>query len=91
MPKLTFRPGFAGRRVEGWAVIGYDIAPWGKTGNVRVLAAEPAAAFGDRAREIATGARQAPSAAGRSGCVDMVHFIMPSPGGAAPDGGADAD
>ncbi|PXA99266.1 hypothetical protein DMC47_04335 [Nostoc sp. 3335mG] len=80
MPRLVFPRGFATRRVEGWAVIGYDVAPWGQTGNVRVLAAEPAAAFGDRAREIVTGARQAPSAAGRSGCVDLVRFVMPKPG-----------
>ncbi len=91
MPRLSFPPGFARRRVEGWAVIGYDVAPWGQTGNVRVLAAEPAAAFGDRAREILTGARQAPSAAGRSGCVDLVRFVMPHAGREGPEAEAEAE
>lgn len=80
MPKLRFPPGFVERRTEGWAVIGYDIAPWGQTGNVRVLAAEPAAAFGETARDIVSSALQAPSATGRSGCVDIVRFVMPRKG-----------
>lgn len=86
MPKLQFPAGFAERRIEGWAIIGYDIAPWGQTGNVRVLAAEPAAAFGDKAREIVAQARQAPSATGRSGCVDIVRFVMPQKDKESPDG-----
>ncbi|WP_066722337.1 TonB family protein [Sphingomonas pituitosa] len=77
MPKLQFPAGFAERRIEGWAIIGYDVAPWGQTGNVRVLAAEPAAAFGEKAREIVMQARQAPSASGRGGCIDIVRFVMP--------------
>ncbi|WP_333571372.1 TonB family protein [Sphingomonas sp.] len=80
MPKLQFPAGFAERRIEGWAIIGYDVAPWGQTGNVRVLAAEPAAAFGEKAREIVMQARQAPSASGRVGCVDIVRFVMPQKG-----------
>lgn len=78
MPELRFPLGFQQRSIEGWAVIGYDVAPWGVTGNVRVLAAEPAAMFGEEARSIVTNARQAPSQAGRSGCVDIVRFVMPS-------------
>lgn len=80
MPRLQFPAGFAERRIEGWAVIGYDIAPWGQTGNVRVLAAEPAAPFGEKAREIVSSALQAPSATGGSGCVDIVRFVMPRTG-----------
>ena len=34
------------RAIEGWAVIAFDVAPWGGTGNVRVVASEPAADFG---------------------------------------------
>lgn len=77
MPPLRFPQGFQQRSIEGWAVIGYDVAPWGATGNVRVLAAEPAAMFGEEARSIVSMARQAPSQAGRSGCVDIVRFVMP--------------
>lgn len=85
MPTLQFPPGFAGRRIEGWAIIGYDVAPWGQTGNVRVLAAEPAAAFGEKGREIVIQARQAPSTSGRVGCVDLVRFVMPQKGKEPPD------
>lgn len=80
MPKLQFPAGFAERRIEGWAIVGYDVAPWGQTGNVRVLAAEPAAAFGDKARDIVMQARQASSASGRTGCIDIVRFVMPQKG-----------
>lgn len=85
MPKLTFPAGFESRRIEGWAIVGYDVAPWGQIGNVRVLAAEPAAAFGERARDIVGSARQATSPTGRSGCVDIVRFVMPQKGQEAPD------
>jgi outer membrane biosynthesis protein TonB len=78
MPTLRFPQGFQERSIEGWAIIGYDIAPWGATGNVRVLAAEPTDMFGEEARSIVTGARQAASQAGRSGCVDIVRFVMPN-------------
>lgn len=82
MPKLRFPAGFERRRIEGWALIGYDVAPWGATGNVRVLAAEPAAAFGEQADRIIQSARQAASPTGRSGCVDLVRFVMPATSGA---------
>ncbi|MHA6721102.1 energy transducer TonB [Sphingomonas sp. RS6] len=84
MPKLAFPAGFAERRIEGWAVIGYDVAPWGETGNVRVLATEPAADFGQRAREIVNAATQAASTSGRTGCIDIVRFVMPKEGQDAP-------
>jgi TonB family protein len=86
MPKLQFPSGFTQRRIEGWAIIGYDVAPWGSTGNVRVLAAEPAAVFGEQARGIVTNARQSPSKTGRVGCVDIVRFVMPKKGQEAGEG-----
>lgn len=76
-PPLFFPNGFTRRAVEGWAVIGYDVAPWGQPGNVRVLAAQPAAVFGIQAMGIVTGARQAPSPTGRTGCVEVVRFVIP--------------
>lgn len=85
MPALRFPMGFQQRSIEGWAIIGYDVAPWGATGNVRVLAAEPAEMFGEEARSIVTAARQAPSQVGRSGCVDIVRFVMPSKDHPGPD------
>lgn len=77
MPALSFPAGFERRRIEGWAIIGYDVASWGMIGNVRVLAAEPAAAFGEEAARIVEASRQAASPAGRTGCVDVVRFVMP--------------
>ena len=81
MPKLTFPPEFARRAIEGWAVIGYDLAPWGATGNVRVLASEPAEAFGLQGMRILTQARRAPAVSGYTGCTMLVRFAMPPRGG----------
>lgn len=82
MPKLTFPPEFGRRAIEGWAVIGYDLAPWGATGNVRVLASEPADAFGLQAVRIVAQARRAPAASGYAGCTTLVRFVLPLRGGA---------
>lgn len=79
-PRLTFPEPFRRRAIEGWAIVGYDVAPWGATGNVRVLAAEPAAAFGQVAVGIVTGSRRAPSGTGASGCVARVLFKLPGDG-----------
>jgi TonB family protein len=75
-PKLTYPAAFRRRAIEGWALIGYDVAPWGGTGNVRVLRSEPAAFFGATARGIVERAKRAPSATGATGCVELVSFKM---------------
>jgi TonB family protein len=80
VPAATFPSEMARRGVEGWAVIGYDVAPWGSTGNVQVLAAEPADRFGLQAANIVRAARAAPSARGASGCVRRVLFRLPAEG-----------
>lgn len=87
LPTLTFPEPFRRRGIEGWAIVRYDVAPWGQVGNVHVVASEPAAAFGDQARQIMTNARRAPSARGASGCVERVRFKLPEgdePGEATP-------
>lgn len=76
-PRLTFPEPFRRRAIEGWAIIGYDVAPWGATGNVTVLASEPAAAFGDAARSIVQQAKRPVSQIGATGCVDRVLFKLP--------------
>lgn len=73
---LVFPPAFRQRSIEGWAVIGFDTAPWGATGNVRVLASEPAAEFGDRAADIVRAGRKAENRQGYVGCVVLVRFAM---------------
>jgi TonB family protein len=75
-PNLTYPEQFRRRAVEGWAMVGYDVAPWGQTGNVRVLAAQPAEEFGEQAVRLLTAAKRAPSATGYTGCIDRVHFRM---------------
>lgn len=74
-PTLRYPPAFARRRIEGWAVVAFDVAPWGQTGNIRVVAAEPAAAFGTAAMDVIRQATKAPSQ-GYVGCVERVRYVM---------------
>ncbi len=69
---------FQRRRIEGVAAVRYDTAPWGAIGNVRVLASEPAAAFGETAVAALTSAAVLPSETGYRGCVTRVRFRLPA-------------
>lgn len=73
-PTLTYPPAWQRRSIEGWAMIGYDVAPWGQIGNVHVLAAEPAAAFGEGALAVIRSATKPAGTTGYVGCVDLVRF-----------------
>jgi TonB family protein len=75
-PNLVYPENFRRRAIEGWALIAYDFAPWGDIGNVRVLAAEPAAAFGQAAERVIRTARRKSAPQGGSGCVERVVFRM---------------
>jgi TonB family protein len=77
LPPLDFPPEFQRRGIEGWAVLSYDVAPWGGTGNVNVVAAEPAAPFGEQGKRIVSGAREPASNSGHVGCLTRVVFRMP--------------
>lgn len=77
LPALVFPEEFRVRNIEGWAVVRFDVAPWGDVGNVSVAAAEPAAAFGERAQIVVRGAKKLPSGRGYSGCVTRVVFRLP--------------
>jgi TonB family protein len=79
-PRLTYPPAWNRRRIEGWAVIQYDVAPWGEIGNTRVLASEPAEAFGQQATQVVRSARRAASPTGASGCIERVRFAIPPDG-----------
>ncbi|HEX8387474.1 MAG TPA: energy transducer TonB [Sphingomonas sp.] len=79
-PIYAFPDNFRRRHVEGWAVVGYDVAPWGEIGNPRVLAAQPAAVFGESAIRVLRGAAKKASPQGYTGCVDRVRFVVgPTP------------
>ncbi|MEN2747481.1 energy transducer TonB [Sphingomonas sp. T9W2] len=77
-PRLTYPAPWNRRSIEGWAIVTYDVAPWGDVGNVRVLASEPATAFGEQALQVVRSARRAPSPTGASGCIDRVLFKIRS-------------
>jgi hypothetical protein len=83
MPPLVFPSAFNRRSVEGWAIIGFDVALWGATGKLKVLASEPAAAFGDAAKDIVAQATLPESKLGQSGCAEIVQFQI-RPGGPPP-------
>ncbi|SFS30144.1 energy transducer TonB [Brevundimonas viscosa] len=59
--------------VEGWALVRFDIAPWGEVGNVRLIGAQPARAFGEAAMNMVRRGRAAPGE-GAVGCVQPVEF-----------------
>lgn len=75
-PQLRFPEPYRRRSIEGWAVISYDVAPWGQTGNWKVIAAQPADGFGTQALAMIRDAKLPPSKQGYTGCVDRVRFNM---------------
>jgi TonB family protein len=77
---MIYPPRFADHGVEGWAFIRFDVAPWGAVGNAKVLAAEPAEAFGTYAMNRLTLAKAKAPGRGYTDCVLPVHFKMPNTG-----------
>lgn len=77
-PTTHYPPAYRKRAIEGWAIVSFDVAPWGEIGNVKVLDAQPSADFGQQATFIVRSARVVPSPQGASGCVKTVNFMMPA-------------
>jgi hypothetical protein len=77
-PALVYPDAFRRRGVEGWAIVAFDVAPWGATGNVKLVAAEPAVEFGEAARNIVAGATVASPEQGYSDCFEKVRYVMNS-------------
>ncbi|AJA09311.1 TonB family protein [Sphingopyxis fribergensis] len=77
-PNSYYPPAYRKRAIEGWAIVSFDVAPWGEIGNVKILDAQPSADFGQQATFIVRGARVVPSPQGASGCVKTVNFMMPT-------------
>ena len=82
-PQLTYPDTYRQRAIEGWAIVRFDVAPWGQIGEITVLEAQPTTEFGDAAINVLRNARFKPMAGGLSGCVDRVIFRM-RPDPAAP-------
>jgi TonB family protein len=79
-PVLRYPEPYRRRSIEGWAMVTYDVAPWGETGNVKVLASEPTAEFGEAAKAMIRAATLPTSRAGYVGCVDRVRYVVGKPG-----------
>lgn len=75
----TYPDRFRKRYIEGWAIIVFDVAPWGSTGNVRIAAAEPAAEFGIAAKQVVEVRKVKDAGQGYTGCVESVRFRMSKP------------
>lgn len=74
-----YPPVYAARKVGGWALIRFDVAPWGAVGNIEVLASQPSDAFGLAARNLVSAARPTPPASGYRGCIVPVIYAVPPP------------
>lgn len=74
--KPSFPLAFRKRAVEGWAIVRYDVAPWGEPGNIEVVAAEPAAIFGEVAKQVVRSGKAEASGTGASGCLAPVSFKL---------------
>lgn len=88
-PRLTFPPNYQQRAIEGWAILRYDVAPWGDIGAIEVLAAQPSAEFGEAAINVIRQARFKPQETGLKGCVDRVIFRIRAEEREAQEGAAD--
>lgn len=77
-PRLTYPQPYSRRKIEGWAIVGYDVAPWGEIGNLRVVASEPTSEFGTAALNVVRNAQKVASDTGASGCTARVLFKLPN-------------
>lgn len=76
-PTLRFPEAYRRRAIEGWAIVTYDVAPWGEVSNIKVVASQPAEDFGNQAVTIVRGGK-AVTTQGFVGCVERVKFVMGS-------------
>ena len=77
MAPLEFPENFARRGLQGWAVVRYDVAPWGQTGNVRVVESQPASGFGEAAKSIVQRSTRKPGPYGYTNCLETIRFKLP--------------
>lgn len=89
-PRLVFPPSYQRRAIEGWAILRYDVAPWGEIGAIEVLDAQPSSEFGEAAVNVIRNARFKTLDTGLKGCIDRVIFrIRPKEDGDEEPGTAD--
>jgi len=68
---------FARERVEGWALLQFDITPEGRVWPIEILGAQPVETFGLAARSMLYKARPDRSVWGQKGCLIPVTFAIP--------------
>ncbi len=73
-PRLTYPRPYQSRAIEGWAVLRFDVAPWGEIGAIEVVDAQPSSEFGDAAIAVLRAAKFKPLDTGLKGCIDRVMF-----------------
>lgn len=73
-----FPGGFSKRRVAGWAIVRFDVAPWGQLGMMKVLAAQPTDMFGEAATMLLMSAHPDPPPTGYRGCVVPIIYAIPA-------------
>lgn len=74
-PRLVYPEPYQRRSIEGWALIAYDVAPWGEIGNIRVVESQPSDDFGQQAHNTLRVAK-VKEGAGASGCTQLVRLEM---------------
>lgn len=74
-PRLQYPLAYKSRAIEGWAMISYDVAPWGEIGNVKVIESQPTEDFGSAASAMLQQARKA-EGSGATGCRTSVIYRM---------------
>lgn len=73
-PRVSPGPeAFLERGIEGWALVRFDIAPWGEVGKVELVEAQPAGAFGEAAVDMVRRS-WAGRGEGAVGCLQPVEF-----------------
>jgi hypothetical protein len=75
--QMQFPIEFMRRPTEGWVVFSYDVAPSGELRNIRILASEPAARFGEEVSRAATAVRLTQIQTEQHDCFQRVQFRLP--------------
>jgi TonB family protein len=75
-PKLTYPQAYNERQIEGWAMLGFDIAADGSIGNVRVLSAQPSEEFGSAGITVLQSGRFAAGDEPLTQCIERVRFVI---------------
>lgn len=73
-PRLVFPEVFRQRAIEGWALVRFDVAPWGAIGNAAVIEAQPAALFGEDALRLVRASQATPGFEAGVRCVVPVRY-----------------